>query len=233
MQQPESFLTRWLNAVRPLPSARVYTKAEVAQRRKQRKLIGSTFGVIALAGSGWLVYDYIADAPQRAQTVLAQGILQMGPGQEAGAIRTISRAIEIWPDYAEAYMYRGIAEHTLGQVEGAMVDLEKASELKPSLTRPYAELGRIYQERGDMSRAIGEFTRSLGIAPTAESYYQRALAYEKLGDHQKALLDFDSAIAEMRDAPYAYRARALAKEALGDTEGARADRETADGIENK
>jgi tetratricopeptide (TPR) repeat protein len=160
-------------------------------------------------------------------------MLQMGPGKEADAIKAMSRAIDIWPQYAEAYMYRGIAEHNTGQVEGAVIDLEKASELKPALTRPYAELGRIYQEKGDVSRAIGEFTKSLGVAPNAEGYYERALAYEKMGDHQKALADFDSAIGEMVDAPYAYRARAVAKDALGDTEGAKADRETADGIENK
>ncbi|HVY94987.1 MAG TPA: tetratricopeptide repeat protein [Bryobacteraceae bacterium] len=231
MQQPESFLTRWLNAVRPIPSQRVYSKAEREQRRRQKRLIIGTVCVVTLGAAGWYLYDYFANAPQRAQAVLREGVLQLGPGREPEAIKTLSRAIEIWPQYAEAYMYRGIAEHSLGRVEEASIDLDKASELKPSLTRPYAERGRIYEEKGDMQRVIGEFTTSLRIGPTAESYYQRALAYEKLGDHQKAIADFDQAIAEMRDAPYAYRARAMAKEALGDAEGAKEDRAVADGIQ--
>lgn len=231
--QPESFLTRWLNAVRPLPSTRVYTKAELAHRRKQKRLVLSTLTVVVLAAGGWYIYDHIANAPQRARAVLNQGLLQMGPGKEAEAVKTLSRAIDIWPQFAEAYMYRGIAEHNLGQIEGAMIDLDKASELKPMLTLPYAERGRIYQEKGDVGRAIGEFTKSIRIEPNAESYYQRALAYEKVGEHQKAVADFDEAIAELRDAPYAYRARAVAKDALGDTQGAKADRAIAEEIENK
>src|SRR5580698_8507862 len=118
MQGPESFLTRWLNAVRPIPTRRTYTKAELAQKRKQKRLLTGTLVVIGLGFGGWYVYDYIANAPQRAQAVLAKGMLQMGPGREADAIKAMSRAIDIWPQYAEAYMYRGIAEHNTGQVEG-------------------------------------------------------------------------------------------------------------------
>ena len=62
---------------------------------------------------------------------------------------------------------------------------------------------------------------------------QRGLAYEAAGEHRKAVADYDDAIAEMRDAPYAYRARALAKDALGDVEGAKADREAAQRIESR
>ena len=66
---------------------------------------------------------------------------------------------------------------------------------------------------------------------TLEGHYQRGEAYEKLGEHQKALADFDAAIAEFRDAPYAYRARAVTKRNIGDREGAQADENTAQQIE--
>jgi tetratricopeptide (TPR) repeat protein len=128
-------------------------------------------------------------------------------------------------------MYRGIAEHNLSQADGAVVDLEKATDLNSNLTRAYDELGLIYQEKGNTARAIEEFTKSIGIQATTENYYRRALAYEALGEHRKALADFDNAIVEMRDAPYAYRARAMAKAALGDVEGAKEDRATALRIE--
>ena len=45
------------------------------------------------------------------------------------------------------------------------------------------------------------------MTPTVEGHYQRGEAYEKLGDHQKAIADFDAAIVESSEAPYAFRAR--------------------------
>jgi tetratricopeptide (TPR) repeat protein len=105
--------------------------------------------------------------------------------------------------------------------------------LNPNLVRAYDERGRIYQEKGDTAKAIEQFTQSIRIQPTTDGYYARALAYQKLGDHQKALADFDSAIAELRDAPYAYRARALTKDALGDYAGAQEDRDAAHRIDNR
>ena len=111
--------------------------------------------------------------------------------------------------------------------------VEKASDLNPSLTRAYDERGRLYMEKGDTRRAIEMFTKSIRIQPTTDGYYQRGLAYEAVGEHQKAVDDYDLAINEQRDAPYAYRARALARDALGDHDGAAADRETAQRIESR
>jgi tetratricopeptide (TPR) repeat protein len=158
---------------------------------------------------------------------------KMGPGTYPQAISFFNRAIAIWPEFADAYLSRGIAEHNLGQTHSASIDLEKSSDLNPNLTRAYDERGRMYLEKGDTRRAIDEFTKSLHIQPTTDGYYARGLAYEAAGEHQKAVADYDDAIAEMRDAPYAYRARALAKDALLDVEGAKADRETAQRIESR
>ncbi len=187
---------------------------------------------MVIAG-GWFIYSYIASAPQRARTEFDRGMRRMGPGTYAEAISIFNRAIGIWPEFADAYLSRGIAEHNLGRAESASADLDKASDLDPNLTRAYDERGRIYLEKGDPRRAIGELTKSIRIQPTTDGYYARGLAYEAAGEHRKAVDDYDDAIAEMRDAPYAYRARALAKDALGDVEGAKADRETAQRIESR
>ncbi len=230
---PESPLTRMRNAVKPLPANGTPRPAALAQKRKQRRLIRITAGALALLACGWFLYSYLANAPQRARTEFDRGMLKMGPGSYPQAIAVFSRAIAIWPGFADAYLSRGIAEHGLGDTDHASADLDHASDLNPNLTRAYDERGRIYLEKGDTLRAIAEFTKSLRIQPTTDGYYQRGLAYESLGDHRKALADYDDAIAELRDAPYAYRARALAKDALGDAEGARLDRETAQRFESQ
>ena len=220
------------NAVEPLPATKTPSRAALAQRRKQRKLIWSAAGTAVLAACGWFIYSYIASAPERARAVFDRGMSKMGPGTYPEAVSNFNRAIAIWPEFAEAYLSRGIAEHNLRQAESAASDLDKASDLNPNLTRAYDERRRIYLEKGDTRRAIDEFTKSIYIQPTTDGYYQRGLAYEAVGEHRKAVADYDDAIAEMLDAPYAYRARALAKDALGDVEGAKLDRETAQRIES-
>lgn len=178
-----------------------------------------------------MVYIYMSAAPQRAQVEFALGMDKMAPGSYEEAIAIFDRAIALWPSFGEAYLNRGIAERALGQTDAALPDLDKATDLNPNLTRAYDERGRIYAEKGDSRRAIEEFTKSIRARDTTDGYYQRGLAYEAVGEHQKAIADFDNAIAEQRDAPYAYRARAQAKANLGDAEGARQDREAAQRIE--
>lgn len=226
----ESFFTRWRKAVRS-PERETPNAALLAHRRRQRKLIYGALGMICLLGVGGYVYSYVASAPDRARAEAAWGVRQMGPGNYEEAIRHFDRAIGIWPEFAEAYMNRGVAKHNVSQRLPALADLDKALDLDPGLALAYSERGQIYLENGDGQRAVREFSKSLNAKATLDGYYQRAEAYEKLGEHQKAILDFDAAIGEFREAPYAYRARAVAKRNLGDREGADADDEKAQRIE--
>jgi tetratricopeptide (TPR) repeat protein len=86
-------------------------------------------------------------------------------------------------------------------------------------------------ENGDVQKTIQDCSKSIAVGPTVDAYYQRGEAYEKLGEHQKAIADFDAAIAESRESPFAYRARSVAKLNAGDREGARADDDQARRIE--
>ena len=226
----ESFLTRWRKAVRPLPRA-TPSAALLALQRRQRRLIHRTLAGIVLAGAAWLVYDYVANATQRARTELALGLQKLSPGAYEEAMAHFNRAIQIWPGYGEAYLNRAVAEHDQSQPAAALADLDKALDLDPDSTRAHNERGQIYLESGDTRKAIAEFSRSLQVAPTVEGHYQRGEAYEKLGDHLKAIADFDAALVKSSEAPYAFRARAAAKRANGDRAGAAADEEKARWLE--
>ena len=226
----ESFLTRWRKAVRPLPRA-TPSVALLALQRRQRRLIHRTLAIIVLAGGAWLVYNYLANAPERARAELALGVKQLSPGTYEEAMAHFNRAIQIWPDYGEAYLNRAVAEHDESHPGPALADLDRALDLDPDSTRAHNERGQIYLENGDPRKAIVEFSRSLQLTPTVEGHYQRGEAYEKLGDHQKAIADFDAAILESSDAPYAFRARAAARLASGDRQGAAADEQQARLIE--
>ncbi len=227
-----SFLTRWWQSIKPLPEQSSRRAPVTAQKRKQRRLIWRTVGVVALAGAGWYVYDYIGSAPERANAQLQAGMQKMQPGAYREAITRFDRAVSIMPQLAEAYLERGIAHHFLGETEPALADLDKALELNPDLAAAYNERGAIYHERGNTQKAIEELSKSIKTQATTDGYYQRGQAYESLGQHQKAIEDYDQAVAQMRESPYVYRARALAKDKLGDTEGAKQDRAKADDIES-
>jgi tetratricopeptide (TPR) repeat protein len=127
----ESFFTRWRQAVRPLPRA-TPSAALLAQKRKQRRLIQRTAGVILLLGSAWFVYSYSASAPDRARAEGALGVMKMGPATYDQAIHHFDRATQMWPEYAEAHLNRGIAEHNLNQVGPALADLDRAVDLAPT-----------------------------------------------------------------------------------------------------
>jgi len=187
---------------------------------------------LILGGAGWLVYNYVANAPERARAELALGLQKLAPGAYEEAMLHFDRAIQISPQYSEAYLSRAVAEHDQSRSAAALADLDKALDLGPDSTRAYNERGQIYLENGDTRRAIQEFSKSIEVTPTVDGHYQRGEAYEKLGEHQKAIADFDAAILESSEAPYAFRARAVARLASGDRAGAAADEQKARLIEN-
>ena len=226
----ESFLTRWRKAVRPLPRE-APSAALLALKRRQRKLIQRTLAILALAGGGGWLYSYWASAPDRAQAETDLGVKLLGVGTYDQAVRHFDRAISIWPDYADAYLSRALAEQGAGHRAEALADLDKALSLDPSLTQAYNERGQIFLENGDTQNTIRDCSKSIDVHPTLDAYYQRGEAYEKLGEHRKAIADFDAAISEFREAPFAYRARSVAKRNAGDRAGAQADDDQARRIE--
>ncbi len=226
----ESFLTRWRKAVRPLPRE-APSAALLALKRRQRKLIQRTVAILVLAGAAGWIYSYWAGAPDRAQEETALGVKLMGIGTYDQAMRHFDRAIQIWPEYADAYLNRGLAEHGTSHRTEALADFDRALGLDPTLTRAYNARGQIYLENGDVQKTIQDCNKSIQVSPTVDAYYQRGEAYEKLGEHRKAIADFDAAIGESREAPFAYRARSVAKRNVGDRAGAQADDDQARRIE--
>lgn len=82
---------------------------------------------------------------------------------------------------------------------------------------------RIYYNRGTelgklkrYEEAIADFSKTIDILPFGLAYGNRAAAYYLLGEYQKALRDYDSAIALDPDNARSYYGRALVNRMLGD-----------------
>jgi tetratricopeptide (TPR) repeat protein len=255
---PESGLKRFWNAIKPPPAvprrpsehsptrSRGFweflkpppaaggppkTERTPEERRRRKRLVVGTVAVILIGAGAWGIYTYIASAPQRAQTVLQEGKALVAQGKYQEALDRFTRATGIWPPLAAGYFERGLAHRNLRQTDAAVQDFEQAINADSNLADAHTALGTIYRERGDLKSAVNEFTLAINLGSAVEANYQRGQMYESLGEHQKALDDYNQAIGGMPDSPFVYRARALTRENLGDAAGAKDDRQKADSIE--
>ena len=230
-----SAMRRFWDAIKPPPKAgpskRSSGVTEADQRRRRLVLRIAAGLVIAGALGGGAYYD-IASAETRAKAALAEGMHLAAVGNYQDAAKCFSRAAGIDSRMADAYLQRGYARQNLGQQDAALSDFEQALSIDPALAPAHTAIGSIYRDRGDLNRALPEFTAGINAGASVDALYQRGRMYESLGQHQKALEDYNAAILQLTDAPYAYRARASVRENLGDAGGAKEDRQKAFDIEH-
>ena len=205
--------------IRPPESAQI-----VALRRRQRRLVLVAIAVVVAVAVSAGVFEYIDTAPQRAGESFRKGFKLMRPGKYPDAVAHFTRALAISSQLPDAYMERGMRIDYLGETDSALADYQAAANLNPTLAAAHNGIAVIFMERHDYPHALEELNKSISLEPTIDAYYERGQALEAQGEHQKAIDDYDRAIAQARDSPYMYRARALAKQNLGDEEGAHADR---------
>src|SRR5437016_8327121 len=137
------------------------------------------------------MYYWIESAPDRAEQRFQSGMKFMRPGQYPQAIAEFGRAVGTWDRHAQAYLQRGIARQILGDRDGALADFETAAQVDHGLAEAFTGRATILRDRGDVDGAIKELTKSINVKVTMDGYYQRGQLWERLGEHQKALDDFD------------------------------------------
>ena len=227
-----SGLQRLWNAIKPPPPVELPSETISPEMRlRRRRLLQGAAALVVMGGLAWGVHQYIASGPMRSEKVFQEGMQLMGAGDFKGADERFTEAVSIWPRQAAGYLQRGLARRSMNQVDAAVADFERAIGEDSNLGPAHTALGKIYRERGDLTRAMNEFTVAIGLNADADAFYQRGQVHESLGQHEQAIQDYDAAIHEQTDAPYVYRARAMARDAMGDHDDAEKDRRTADHLE--
>lgn len=231
---PESAFTRFWKTVKPpaIENRPPESPQVVELRRRQRRLVLLTIAALLVVAAGTWIFLFISNAPQRADHEFQEGMKFMSPGKYPDAVLHFTRAISIYGQLPDAFLERGDAHRILGEPDQALADYQTAADLNPTLAAAQNGIAMIYIQRHDFPHALERLNKAISLAPSVEPYYERGQILESQGQHQKAIEDYDRAIAEQRDSPYMYRARALAKENLGDQEGAHADRMIAARIEH-
>ena len=194
--------------------------------QQQRRMIFVTLAIAGFGLSAWGVYRYIASAPQRAQAAFEAGMGLLGPADFKGAVEKFSDSISI-SETAAAHLERGNAYRNLRQNDQALADWSRAIELDPNMAEAYTARATYYRVTGDPNKALPDLDRAIQLDASVDALFQRGQAYSALGQHTKAIEDYDQAILARREAPYVYLARSMARRALGDEEGYRQDQKTA------
>ena len=221
---------RLWRAIKPPPPVNTGKPPKTPQQRFLLRLIVAIVAVVAMAG---FAFYYFASVPARAEARFNQGMRLLGAGKSAEAVEEFTRAIDIAGGNATFYLQRGNARQVMGRNDEALEDFEQAALLDPSLADALTARGTIYLIKGETARAFDEFSKSIQVRPSVNAYYQRGQLQAQRGEHQKAILDYDEAIALQRDAPYVYRARGESKRAIADIAGFEQDRNTALSLETR
>jgi len=206
---------------------------QLAQRRKQVRLVLGTLAVILVLVGAWQGYLYWTSGAERAEALVQAGVQNLSPGRYEKAIEQFTQAIALDPNSSNAYFQRAFAKEALNAFDDALADYQTALQLNPGLTAARTARAAIYSNKGDHRRAIDELTQVIESQPNAEAYYNRGRAYASLGEHARAIEDFTWVIDHLRDAPYVYFARANSRRELGDLEGAAQDVATGESFDRK
>lgn len=172
-------------------------------------------------------YDVLVELePWRPQSYLERGICLGAMHRFERALADFNKALELNGDYAEGYCARASLLRTRLRNDEALADLEKALELKPDYGKAFAVRASLYLDLGRNKEAAADLGRAIELErpPRPERYFDRAMAWGRMGEFRQAIEDLDRYIAEVPDNPAAYEARGYSHERLGRPDKARADR---------
>ncbi|MGD0591626.1 MAG: tetratricopeptide repeat protein [Bacteroidota bacterium] len=96
---------------------------------------------------------------------------------------------------AADWLQKGYNAHELKEYDNAILYFQKAIELDPKDAEPYAILGAVYNQKGNLVKAIQCCEKAIELNPGFSGAYNNlGLAYKNKGDFDKAIQLFHKAI---------------------------------------
>ena len=111
---------------------------------------------------------------------------EQGPARQV--IELYTRAIELHPKHAAALINLGTIYYNQRQYLLAESVYRRAAEADPNYALAFFDLGNSLDELQRLNEAIEAYKKAIRLAPKyADAHYNLALAYERIGEHRKAL----------------------------------------------
>eukprot|EP01129_Flabellula_baltica_P017032 TRINITY_DN9311_c0_g1_i1.p1 TRINITY_DN9311_c0_g1~~TRINITY_DN9311_c0_g1_i1.p1 ORF type:complete len:447 (+),score=94.59 TRINITY_DN9311_c0_g1_i1:12-1352(+) len=140
------------------------------------------------------------------------------------ALQSLEMVCILNDDYPDVYFWKGVVREHLEQSDIAINDYETAIKHDFKTKTVHRNLGMLYQERGEYSKALECFETSVLLEPIdSVNYYARALAKTSLGDFDGAIDDYSRCIELDPTFGAAYNNRGEMKRSKKDYEGALVD----------
>lgn len=133
-----------------------------------------------------------------AETYLILGRIYINMKEYENALGYINNAININPGYHEARNLKAMVYFFQGEYKEALNDIDKALEENAEYGDFHFTKGLILTYSEKYSRAIGNFNKALELSNTTNRfmvYLNRGICYLNLLNYEKALKDFNEAIA--------------------------------------
>ncbi len=171
----------------------------VSQQLKQRisnnsQKIARIGGLIFVGVVGFILF-----APKNlnnARQLYQQGIEKYNKAEYNQAIKLLSQAIKINPNYSSAYNSRGDAYYRLGNYEKSQQDSTAAIRHNPKDANAYYDRAFSLYLIGEFNGAIIDYNQAIKLNPEyANAYYGRGLARYEIKENRKAITDLNQALA--------------------------------------
>ena len=165
----------------------------------------------------------VALKPDFVEAYLLRGRSYVELADTDKAIRDFTKVIELRPSDPTGWIARGDAYLELNNFQAAIADASQAIAVDWKAADAYALRGSALRRSGDPKKAADDFSVAVTLDPTPKNYFERGSTYQILGEHDRAIADFDHVIEVIPDLATAFFARAESRRALGDVAGARKD----------
>ncbi|MDQ7027247.1 MAG: tetratricopeptide repeat protein [Anaerolineae bacterium] len=159
------------------------------------------------------------------ETYFELGMAHFEARDYAHAVDMFTKALRLsLGDLAETYLYRGNSYAFLGAYDKAMDDFNEALRHNPYLADAYNERGNLLRMQAAYEEAIQDYDAAVTIDSAHYAvYYNRALAYEKIGQYVKAESDLTQAIELNPSIAPSYEMRGQLRAMMQNYDGAIAD----------
>lgn len=144
-----------------------------------------------------------------------------------GAKNDYNKAIEIDPYFVDAIYSLGCSKYDLNDFEGSIVDFSKVVKLQPYHTKAYELRANAYAFLKKSKKALADYTLSVLINHSPDSYYNRGVFYMDINYYKKAKSDLSTSIRLNENNGFAYFYRGVSNLLLGKYKNAISDFSTA------
>jgi len=132
--------------------------------------------------------------PDKAREEFNKAHENLEKGHLEDANRHLTRALELYPDYADALTLRGILALDHKQTEAAIADLDHAIKSDGSYALAYMVMGSALNQESKYDLAIQSLQRGESLAPDYwQAYFEMGKSYIGKGDYPAALAQLDRA----------------------------------------